>query len=64
MDEKSVLKRKEELDKTAVVIRQQLEQLRNDLNATVGASQDCEYWLKEFKKKRPVEVCECEEVKE
>jgi hypothetical protein len=43
MDKASVLKRKEELE-------QQRIQLIANLNAVVGAMQDCEYWLGQFDK--------------
>ena len=50
---------KEQLIARINLLSQEAEQLRNNLTATVGAIQDCNYWLAELEKPaEPVEAAE------
>ena len=37
-----------------LVLMQQADKLKADLNATIGALHDCEYWLKELASLTPI----------
>ena len=40
---------KEKIEKRKAELLQQIEQVKNQYNALLGAVQDCDYWLKEIK---------------
>lgn len=39
---------KEQIQARSVQLQKQAEKLQNDLNATLGALQDCNYWLSQI----------------
>lgn len=39
---------KEQIQARAAQLQRQAERLQNDLNATLGALQDCNYWLEQL----------------